>query len=67
MAIDFRNVTLAPLEDFTASAPDGAIIGIVGENSSGVRELSYCEWDGAAERRRGQWTGDHNRSRVCIF
>ncbi|HEV2447955.1 MAG TPA: hypothetical protein VGS58_18625, partial [Candidatus Sulfopaludibacter sp.] len=30
MAIALRHVTGAPLEDFDAAAPDGAIIGIVG-------------------------------------
>jgi energy-coupling factor transporter ATP-binding protein EcfA2 len=39
MSIDFRNVGLAPLDGFSASAPSGAIIGVVGEKGSGVTEL----------------------------
>lgn len=39
MSIDFRNVELHPLSGFTASAPSGAIIGVVGEKGSGVPEL----------------------------
>jgi lipopolysaccharide transport system ATP-binding protein len=39
MAIDFRDVALGPLEGFTASAPDGAIIGIIGQANSGIGEL----------------------------
>lgn len=39
MAIAFKKVTLAPLQAFTASAPDAAVIGIIGENGSGKRAL----------------------------
>lgn len=39
MSIDFRNVVLAPLNGFTASAPAGAIIGLIGEKASGISEL----------------------------
>ena len=39
MPVDFRGVSLAPLEKFSASAPGGAIIGIVGLENSGIREL----------------------------
>ncbi len=39
MAIAFKKVTLAPLQAFTASAPNAAVIGIVGENGSGKRVL----------------------------
>jgi lipopolysaccharide transport system ATP-binding protein len=39
MSIEFRNVTAAPLAGFTALAPDGAIIGVIGEKNSGVTEL----------------------------
>jgi lipopolysaccharide transport system ATP-binding protein len=35
MAIAFRRVTLPPLREFDAAAPDGAVIGVIGENSSG--------------------------------
>lgn len=39
MSIEFRGVVLPPLEGLTASAPSGAIIGVVGEKGSGVTEL----------------------------
>ena len=39
MPIEFRNVTAGPLQAFTASAPAGAIIGIIGGKNSGVTEL----------------------------
>src|SRR5271165_2006280 len=39
MAIEFREVTFHPLENFSASAPKGAIVGIVGETDSGAAVL----------------------------
>ena len=39
MALAFRGVTSAPLQDFDAAAPDGAVIGIIGENGSGADHL----------------------------
>jgi lipopolysaccharide transport system ATP-binding protein len=39
MAIAFRRVTSGPLQDFEAAAPDGVVIGIIGENSSGTSQL----------------------------
>src|SRR5207248_2789888 len=39
MAIAFKKMTLAPLESFTANAPDSAVIGLIGENGSGTRAL----------------------------
>jgi energy-coupling factor transporter ATP-binding protein EcfA2 len=39
MAIAFRRVTSAPLVEFDAAAPDGVVIGIVGENGSGKSRL----------------------------
>ena len=39
MAIAFKKMTLAPLESFSANAPDSAIIGLIGENGSGTRAL----------------------------
>ena len=39
MAIAFKKVTLAPLQAFTASAPDAALVGIIGETGSGERAL----------------------------
>lgn len=39
MAIEFRDVTFGPLQGFSAAAPNGAIIGVLGEKGSGVSEL----------------------------
>ena len=39
MAVAFRRVTSAPLNDFDAAAPDGVVIGIIGENGSGKGRL----------------------------
>jgi energy-coupling factor transporter ATP-binding protein EcfA2 len=39
MSIEFRNVTAGPLKGLTASAPAGAIIGVIGGKNSGVTEL----------------------------
>jgi lipopolysaccharide transport system ATP-binding protein len=39
MAIAFRRVTCAPLAEFDAVAPDGVVIGIVGEDGSGKSRL----------------------------
>jgi ABC-type sulfate/molybdate transport systems ATPase subunit len=35
MSIAFHRVTCPPLRDFEAAAPDGVVIGLVGENASG--------------------------------
>ena len=39
MPLAFRRVTSLPLQDFDAVAPDGAVIGIIGENGSGKGKL----------------------------
>ena len=39
MAIHFREASNAPLQQVTVSAPDGALIGVIGEDASGVRQL----------------------------
>ena len=39
MALVFRRVSGSPLRDFDAAAPDGAVIGIVGEDGSGKSRL----------------------------
>ena len=39
MAIEFRDVSLGPLRRFTAAAPDGAVIGVVGASGAGQTEL----------------------------
>ena len=39
MSIEFRGVEFPPLQDLTVSAPDGAIIGVIGEKGSGKSAL----------------------------
>jgi lipopolysaccharide transport system ATP-binding protein len=39
MAIEFCQVSFAPLQEFSAGAPDGAVIGIAGETGAGKRAL----------------------------
>ena len=39
MAVAFRNVSFAPLHGLNVSAPDSAVIGIIGEDGCGAREL----------------------------
>jgi lipopolysaccharide transport system ATP-binding protein len=39
MSIEFKSVSAAPLNEFRAVAPAGAIIGVIGEKGSGVTEL----------------------------
>jgi lipopolysaccharide transport system ATP-binding protein len=39
MAIEFRGVRFFPLENLTATAPDGAVVGIIGESGSGKGAL----------------------------
>ena len=39
MALVFRRVSLAPLREFEAAAPDGAMIGVVGEDGAGKSAL----------------------------
>jgi ABC-type methionine transport system ATPase subunit len=39
MALAFRRVSSGPLQDFDAAAPDGVVIGIIGESGSGTDHL----------------------------
>jgi lipopolysaccharide transport system ATP-binding protein len=39
MAVSFRDVSFPPLAGFSVAAPDGALIGIIGEEDSGARQL----------------------------
>lgn len=40
MALELRNVTCAPLDNLSVSAPDGAIIGVIGEDGAGKGMLT---------------------------
>jgi len=39
MAIVFRGVTCAPIENLDVAAPDGAVVGIIGDNGAGKSRL----------------------------
>ncbi len=65
MAIEFRNITLAPLDGFTAMAPSGAIIGVIGEKGSGVSELMKIA-GGAAQAQDGEVKAPPERRYVAL-
>jgi lipopolysaccharide transport system ATP-binding protein len=52
MSIEFHSLHAAPLAGFTAVAPSGAIIGVIGEKGSGIPELLKIA-GGAAQPERG--------------
>lgn len=39
MAIEYRNISLAPLANFSSVIPDGTIVGVIGDKGSGAHEL----------------------------
>src|SRR4051794_34451459 len=39
MALEFRGVTCAPIENFDAVAPDGVVVGIIGDSGAGKSRL----------------------------
>ena len=39
MALAFRHVSAPPLRDFDAAAPDGVVIGVIGEDGAGKGRL----------------------------
>jgi lipopolysaccharide transport system ATP-binding protein len=65
MSIEFRNVTLAPLSGFTAVAPSGVIIGVIGEKSSGVTELLKLA-GGAVQPAEGEIVSGPERRFVAL-
>jgi ABC-type phosphate/phosphonate transport system ATPase subunit len=65
MAIEFRDVSFAPLHDFRAVAPSGAIIGVIGDKGSGVTELLKLA-GGAAQPTQGEVRADAQRRYVAL-
>jgi len=65
MSIEFRNVSAGPLKEFTASAPNAAIIGVVGGKNSGVTELLKLA-AGAAQPESGEITAPSERRLVAL-
>jgi len=65
MALEFRDVTSAPLESFRAMAPAGVIIGVIGGKGSGIAELLKLA-GGAMEPTQGQVIADKQRRYVAL-
>src|SRR5690349_12696472 len=65
MPIEFRNVKLAPLTEFRATAPSGVIIGVVGEKGSGVTELLKLA-AGAVPPEQGEVAAGPQRRYVAL-
>ena len=65
MPIEFRNVSAGPLKGFTASAPAGAIIGVVGGKNSGVTELLKLAC-GVMEPEQGEVKAGNQRRLVAL-
>jgi ABC-type thiamine transport system ATPase subunit len=65
MPIEFKNVYAAPLTDFSASAPAGAIIGVIGEKGSGVTELLKLA-GGVIQPEQGEVVAEPERRLVAL-
>ncbi|HEV2198892.1 MAG TPA: Wzt carbohydrate-binding domain-containing protein [Bryobacteraceae bacterium] len=65
MSIEFCGVSIGPLKDFTATAPAGAIIGLIGGKNSGVAELLKVA-GGALEPSSGEIVADGHRRYVAL-
>jgi ABC-type methionine transport system ATPase subunit len=65
MSIEFRSVHAAPLAGFSATAPAGAIIGVLGEKGSGVTELLKLA-GGAAKPDQGEVVAAAERRYVAL-
>lgn len=51
MAISFRSVSRTPLQNFDATAPDGVVIGIIGDNGAGKSALLRAASEISGEAR----------------
>jgi energy-coupling factor transporter ATP-binding protein EcfA2 len=65
MPLEFRNVVLAPLDRVSVVAPDGVIIGVIGEKASGVTELLKLA-GGAAQPESGEVRAGPERRYVAL-
>jgi lipopolysaccharide transport system ATP-binding protein len=63
MAVEFRGVTHPPLVELTATAPEGAIVGVIGEESAGPRALLRLA-AGIEKPVRGEVKGPSSRRYV---
>ncbi len=60
MAVAFHDLSLPPLDKLSISAPDGAVIGIVGEDGAGGRELLRAA-AGVSQPTSGSVAGPESR------
>jgi ABC-type multidrug transport system ATPase subunit len=60
MAIEFRGARFAPLHDLTVSAPNGSVIGVVGEKGAGKAALLRLA-SGAVKPEAGEVIADGER------
>jgi ABC-type multidrug transport system ATPase subunit len=60
MAIEFRGVRYPPLRDLTVSAPNGAVIGVIGEKGAGKAALLRLA-SGAAKPEEGEVIAEGER------
>src|SRR5579862_8324848 len=65
MSLEFRNVILAPLNGISVVAPDGVIIGVIGEKAAGVTELLKLA-GGAAQPESGEAVAGPERRFVAL-
>lgn len=65
MAIKFTDVTLPPLSGFSADAPSGAVIGVVGDSESGTDALLRLA-GGLEEPRQGSVTSGPIRRYIGV-
>jgi lipopolysaccharide transport system ATP-binding protein len=65
MPIEFRNVSAGLLKDLTASAPAGAIIGLIGGKNSGVSELLKLA-SGVIQPEQGEVKAGEQRRLVAL-
>ena len=65
MAIAFRQVDCTPLQGFEAGAPDGTVVGVIGENGSGKSQLLRLA-AGLEEPGRGVVEGPGSRRWIGV-
>jgi lipopolysaccharide transport system ATP-binding protein len=66
MAIEFRNVSFGPLKEFSAVAPSGVIIGVIGEKGSGATELLRIAGGAETEAASGEIVAGPERRFVAL-
>ncbi len=65
MSIEFRNLSAGPLKGLTASAPAGAIIGVIGGKNSGIAELLKLAC-GVMQAEQGEVTAGPARRLIAL-